>query len=294
MYGIPVYRTTRLIGLMRTRTRLGQHFLVDRRVARRIVDAVSPRKDDVVFEIGPGKGALTRLLVLLAGYVVGVEVDARLAGELVERANAENLTVLRADALQLDWSAALESAERSWRTIGGEAVAVPRFRVVANLPYYISTPIVAKLMGVGARLFDLTLMLQNEVADRIASGPGNSDYGYLSILVQFHCRVTKLFEVEPSAFKPAPRVKSAVIRLEPRRKPPVEVAAERFFSVVQAAFAQRRKTIANNLKAARPRLGFSRSVDSALEAAKVISSRRAQTLSLEEFASVVRALDEDG
>jgi 16S rRNA (adenine1518-N6/adenine1519-N6)-dimethyltransferase len=137
----------------------------------------------------------------------------------------------------------------------------------------------------------MTLMLQKEVADRITSGPGGREYGYLSVLVQYHSFATRLFEVPPCAFTPAPKVQSAVIKLKMRSEPPVEVADERrFFKLIQMCFAQRRKTILNNLKAAAASSGFLTDVGAALEAASVASQRRAETLSLEEFASLYNGL----
>jgi 16S rRNA (adenine1518-N6/adenine1519-N6)-dimethyltransferase len=164
-------------------------------------------------------------------------------------------------------------------------------RIVANLPYYISTPIIEKLLSLGVRLFDMTLMLQKEVADRITTGPGRKEYGSLSVMVQYYCIASKLFEVPPSAFTPAPKVQSAVIRLTVRERPAVDVADEaRFFALVRASFAKRRKTILNNLKAAARALEFSEPLELALKAASVAPQRRAETLSIEEFAGLCRAL----
>ena len=153
-------------------------------------------------------------------------------------------------------------------------------------------PIIERLLLVGRSVFDMTLMLQKEVADRITTGPGGKEYGYLSVMVQYYCIATKLFEVPPSAFTPVPRVQSAVINLTVRERPAVEVSdAAKFSALVRAAFAQRRKTILNNLKAADRVLGFTEALASALEAASVAPQRRAETLSLEEFAALSWALD---
>ena len=271
---------------------LGQNFLADSDIARRIVDSVAPSSGDLVVEIGPGTGALTRRLVAASGYVVAVEVDSRLVAELHRVLKAGNLSVVEADALRLHWEGLLESATESWRKVTGQG-GQPRIRVVANLPYYISTPIIERLIGLRTRLSDMTLMLQKEVVERIVSPPGSRDYGYLSVLVQFHCVATMLFEVPPEAFQPAPKVESAVLRLSIREHPAVEVAdAERFFALVRAAFAQRRKTIANNLKAARLALGLEDRIDTALERASIQPMRRAETLSIEEFARLDHALFE--
>jgi len=278
-----------LTGLIRAKKSLGQNFLSDPSVARRIVDSVSPLPTDLVVEIGPGTGALTRLLVARGGSVVAVEIDPRLAEGLRRSLKAENLSIVTADALNVDWEELVKGSKlKSGRS---DEVQTARVRVVANLPYYISTPIIERLLSTGKRLFDMTLMLQKEVADRITTGPGSKEYGYLSVMVQYHCTTSKLFEVPPSAFTPAPKVRSAVIRLTVRERPAVEVADEvRFFALVRAAFAQRRKTILNNLKGAPKTLEFTQPLEAALEASSVSPQRRAETLSLAEFAALYTAL----
>lgn len=242
-------------------------------------------------EIGPGTGALTRMLTKRSGFVVAVEVDTRFAELLKREIKAENLWIVTADALSLNWSELIDEAKSKLPAAADRAADSGRVRIVANLPYYISTPIIERLLSLGKRLFDMTLMLQKEVADRITTGPGGKDYGYLSVLVQYHSTATKLFEVPPSAFTPVPRVQSAVVRLKMRTQPAVEVADEaRFFKLVQASFAQRRKTILNNLKAAAQALEFKEPLESALEAASVAPKRRAETLSLADFAALCEAL----
>jgi 16S rRNA (adenine1518-N6/adenine1519-N6)-dimethyltransferase len=269
--------------LIKAKKSLGQNFLTDNRVARNIIDAVSPRSTDIVIEIGPGTGALTRMLAEQAGYVAAVEIDARLADELRRLVTADNLSVLTADALTVDWLKLITSVKTRLKSRHRDAE--PRARIVANLPYYISTPIIERLLSLGREVFDMTLMLQKEVADRITTGPGGRDYGYLSVMVQYYCIASKCFEVPPSAFSPAPKVQSAVIKLTVRERPSVEVADKvRFFAFVRASFAQRRKTILNNLKAASSILEFSTPLETALEAASIAPLRRAETLSLEEFA----------
>lgn len=280
--------------VIKAKKSLGQNFLTGQRVARRIIDAVSPLPTDVIIEIGPGTGALTRMLVERSGYVEAVEIDACLADELRRSVKAENLSIVTADALSLDWMKLITNAKSKLHFPGPADKDRRHVRIVANLPYYISTPIIEKLLSLRVRLFDMTLMLQKEVADRITTGPGSKEYGSLSVMVQYYCIASKLFEVPPSAFTPAPKVQSAVIRLTVRERPAVQVADEaRFFALVRAAFAQRRKTILNNLKAASRALEFSEPLDSALEAASVAPQRRAETLSLAEFAALSRALDRD-
>ena len=273
--------------LIRAKKSLGQNFLTDHRVARQIIDSVSPRAEDVIIEIGPGTGALTAMLVRRTGHVVAIEIDPSLVEELRRTVRARNLSIVNADVLKLDWEQTIEDARS--RIVD---VASARVRVCANLPYYISTPIIERLLSPGRGLFDMTLMLQREVADRIVSEPGNRAYGYLSVMVQYYSLASKLFDVPPSAFTPSPKVWSAVIKLVVRERPAVEVADEaKFFALVRAAFAQRRKTIRNNLKAAAAALEFRSPVESALEAASIDPRRRAETLSLVEFAELCRQLN---
>jgi 16S rRNA (adenine1518-N6/adenine1519-N6)-dimethyltransferase len=287
--------------LIKPKKSLGQNFLVDRRVILRILDAASVSPEDLIVEIGPGTGALTESLVKRAGYVMAIEADPRLVLDLRQRVAAKNLRILEADALELDWSSILSDAVEAWRrafpvgraeiTSGAAQAPEPRIRIIANLPYYISTPMIQRLVTQHARIFDMILMLQDEVVDRIVSGPGRRQYGYLSVLVQYYCEVEKAFEVAPSAFRPAPKVQSAVIRLALRRSPPVAVADEpRFFALVRAAFAHRRKTILNNLRTAEAGLKLTSSPEDALARAGIDPRRRPETLSLDDFARLSATL----
>jgi len=274
--------------LIKAKKSLGQNFLTDHRVAQRIVDAANPLRTDIVIEIGPGTGALTRLLVERSSVVEAIELDERLAVVLRRAVPATNLEIRVADALTIDWSDLISSARNKLEVPDRDK---SRVRVIANLPYYISTPILEKLLSLRRSVFDMTLMLQKEVADRITEGPGGKEYGALSVIVQYQCVASKLFDVGPSAFTPAPKVHSAVVHLTVREQPPVEVRDEaQFFSVVRAAFAQRRKTILNNLKAAAAVSKFVRPLEEALEAASVSPQRRAETLTVGEFALLTKAL----
>jgi 16S rRNA (adenine1518-N6/adenine1519-N6)-dimethyltransferase len=265
--------------VIRARKSLGQNFLIDLRVARRIVETVSPLETDIIIEIGPGAGALTRLLTERSGYVVAVEIDSRLVEELRRSMTASNLSIREADALKVDWNTLIDEAATEWKKISRSE---PRVRVVANLPYYISTPIIERLMGLRSRLFDLTLMLQKEVVDRITAQPSSRQYGYLSVTVQYHARVRKLFEVGPSAFRPAPKVRSAVVRFEMKESGELSESEEKkFFALVGLAFSQRRKTILNNLKSANSI--FSTDIEAALRRSGIDPRLRAETLSLAEF-----------
>lgn len=277
--------------MIKAKKSLGQNFLTDRQVARRIVDAVAPLTTDIVVEIGSGTGALTGVLAERSAYVVAIEIDARLAQGLRGSLMADNLSIVAADALTVDWAELIADANSKAQSLHPYDAEKSRVRIVANLPYYISTPIIERLLSLDGRLFDMTLMLQKEVADRITTGPGSKVYGYLSVMVQYYCVATKLFEVSPWAFTPAPKVQSAVIKLAMRERPAVAVADEaKFFALVRAAFAHRRKTILNNLKAASGALEFAQPLEAALKAASVAPQRRPETLSLAEFDALCTAL----
>ena len=279
--------------MIKAKKSLGQNFLVDKNISRRIVEIVSPQKSDLVIEIGPGTGALTRLLMESAGRVIALEIDPRLVEEMRGAISSSNIEIVEADALSLDWRQLITTASASWVELSQQAGSRPRVRIVANLPYYISTPILQKLIEQHDYVFDMTLMLQSEVVERIAAGPGGREYGYLSVLVQYYCEVKKLIDVPPSAFRPVPKVQSSVIRLIARERPPVQVSSEQsFFALVRAAFAQRRKTISNNLKAAKTELRFSAPVDQALEKAEIDSRVRAEMLSIADFARLHSAITE--
>jgi len=277
--------------IIRAKKSLGQNFLNDESVARRIIDLVSPNPDEILIEVGAGTGVLTGMLVDRSGYVLAVEIDPQLVEFLRRSLTEPNLCILSADALKLNWTEAITNAKNKLHASLPDQPGPTRVRVVANLPYYISTPIIELFLGMHDQLFDMTLMLQKEVAERITSAPGSKDYGYLSVLVQYYCDASLSFQVPADAFTPAPKVESAVIKLKLRDRPAVQVEDEtKFFKLVRAAFSQRRKTILNNLKASAASLNFSTPIGSALEVSGVAAQRRAETLSLSEFASLDRAL----
>ncbi|HYN86352.1 MAG TPA: 16S rRNA (adenine(1518)-N(6)/adenine(1519)-N(6))-dimethyltransferase RsmA [Pyrinomonadaceae bacterium] len=269
----------------RAKKRLGQNFLADGRVAERIVAQLAPRADETVVEIGPGHGALTERLVERAGRVVAVEFDRELAPLLRERfKDRDDFALVEADALALDFCEAIAPA--------GSA------RVVANLPYNISTAILQRLIEQRGCLKEFVLMLQREVVERVVAAPGSHERGYLSVLVEFYCEAEALFDVPPGAFRPVPKVWSTVARLRVRERVAADVPDEKLlWRLVSAGFAQRRKTIQNNLRGAPE--GLSGSVESAggaaalLERAALEPSRRAETLTVEEWARLARALTED-
>jgi len=265
---------------MRAKRSLGQNFLTGEHYPRRIVEAVAPRADETIIEIGPGRGALTGLLVESEARVVAVELDRELIPLLTERfAERANFRLIEADALTVDFCREIEPAASA--------------RVVANLPYYVSTPILQRLIAQRRCLREMTLMLQREVAERITARPGGKEYGYLSALVQFFCEAERLFGVPPGAFRPAPKVYSSVIRLRVRLQPVAPVRDEKFFlELLKALFAQRRKTILNNLRASRDRLGLESETEitRTLAAAELDHMRRAETLSLSETARLAEQL----
>jgi 16S rRNA (adenine1518-N6/adenine1519-N6)-dimethyltransferase len=253
---------------------LGQHFLRDDAVARRIVELVAPTPRDLVVEIGPGRGALTEHLARAAGRLLALEVDSSLAARLNARfTHSPHVEVRPADARRFDYAGLRDlRPDPSGRVL-----------VVGNLPYSVGKPILMALVEAGSAIDEMALMLQKEVAERIAAGPGSKVYGALSVLTQIACDVTLAFAVPPGAFSPPPKVDSAVIHLRVRSVPPVVIAdLGRFTAVVRAAFGQRRKNLANALAAG---LGLSLDRARALVASAGIDpGRRAETLSLSEFA----------
>jgi len=262
--------------------RFGQNFLVDHGVADRIIDAVSPRADETIIEIGAGRGALTSRLLEKTGRVVAIEFDRDLVPALRERfSGASNLVLMEADALTTDFCAAIEPAKRA--------------RVVANLPYNIATAVLQRLIEQRRCLSELTLMLQREVVDRITAEAGSTERGYLSVLVEAYCEAEQLFDVAPQAFRPVPKVWSTVVSLRVRPKIAVEVKDENLlWQIVSAGFAQRRKTILNNLRDAPPNiqelLKKRGGASIVLCDACIPPLRRAETFTLEEWAMLVNAM----
>ena len=259
---------------MTKRRALGQHFLRDPSIARAIVDLVAPTERDLVVEIGPGDGALTSIVAGRAGRVIALEIDRALAAAL--RARLPGVEVLEADA-------------RGWSYAGLTAPAGGRVLILGNLPYSVGKPILMSLIGARRAIQEMALMLQREVAERIAAPPGGKTYGSLSIFTQLHCDVRLAFRVPPGAFRPPPKVDSAVLHLRVLPQPRVALAdPRRFESVVRAAFAQRRKMLANALGAG---LGLPLDVvRRAATAGGIDPTRRAETLTLAEFAALTTAL----
>lgn len=251
----------------------GQNFLVDTRVLEKIVEAARITEEDRVVEIGPGIGTLTQYLAERAGAVTAVEIDKNLIPILEETLAAyENVTVINADILKMD----LDSL---FQTQGKEPV-----KVVANLPYYITTPIIMALLEGHIPLKNITVMVQKEVAERMQAGPGTKDYGALSLAVQYYTKPKIVAQVPPNCFIPRPGVGSAVIRLDRYEKPPAAPEDEALlFGLIRAAFNQRRKTLANAIGNAAG-LPYSReNVAEALEALNLPPFIRGEALTLEQF-----------
>ena len=254
------------------RKSLGQHFLIDKNIVHKIVRLAELQPGETVLEIGPGQGILTEALLDSSGLVVAVELDAALCGRLrTTLGRRSNFRLIEGDALAFDYA----------------QVPSP-FLVVANLPYYVSTPLLFRLLEERQRIDRLVLMLQEEVVARLAAAPGGKDYGALSIAAQFYCEVRRAFRVAPTCFRPKPQVGSAVVVLTPLAKPRVAVTDEAFFfRVVRAGFAHRRKALLNSLRDE----GFAGApTATALEEAGIDPSRRAETLSITEFAALAEGL----
>jgi 16S rRNA (adenine1518-N6/adenine1519-N6)-dimethyltransferase len=248
------------------RKRFGQHFLHDPQIIARIVAAIRPQPGEPLVEIGSGLGALTRPLLQAVGQLDVVELDRDLLEPLQARcAGLGTLRIHQADALTFDFA-----------QLRGEG---PRLRIAGNLPYNISTPLLFHLLNQAEQIHDLHFMLQREVVERMAAGPGEDAYGRLSVMLQYRCRIEALFTVGPGAFQPPPKVWSAVVRLVPRETPAVAVRDEqRFAEVVRRAFAQRRKTLRNSLQGLLD-------VDQ-IQAAGVDPAARPETLDLIAFAAL--------
>ena len=251
---------------MRQRPRLGQHFLVDASVVQDIIDTAAPRAGEHFVEIGPGPGALTGPLLAAGAVVHAVEIDPILARELKERFPHQRLNIHRADALKFDYS----------------ALKVPGLRLIGNLPYYLSTPLLFRLLESAAEFSDMTVMLQREVAERLCAGPGSRRYGRLSVMAAARCRTEPCFTIAPRAFEPRPRVHSMLVTLRPDSRYSVR-RADVFERVVRQAFSQRRKTISNALKGLADR--------EQIAAAGIDPAMRAEQIDVEGYLRLAEHLD---
>ena len=265
--------------------KFGQNFLIDENVVEKIVRDAGVTKDDFVLEIGPGIGTMTQILCENAREVVAVEIDDKLIPILMEDTLSwyDNVTVIHEDILKLD--IVKLANERN----GGNPI-----KVVANLPYYITTPIIMGLFESHVPLDSITIMVQKEVADRMQVGPGTKDYGALSLAVQYYAKPQILLNVPASCFMPRPNVDSAVIQLTRYEKPPVEVADEHLmFRLIRASFNQRRKTMTNSVGNS-PELSVSKEqMAAALEKCGLSATVRGEALTLAQFAELANVLSED-
>lgn len=254
----------------KARKRFGQNFLQDDRIIYGIVRAINPQPGQHLIEIGPGLGALTREILALCGEMDVVELDRDVIPHLeLACAGLGTLRIHQADALELDFTA---------------LAAGRRIRVVGNLPYNISTPLLFHLMTHLPVIQDMHFMLQKEVVDRMAAAAGEPDYGRLSVMLQYYCQIMPLIEVPPEAFNPRPKVDSTVVRLVPHAKPPVEVSdVTRLARLVATAFAHRRKTLRNNLKDIIS--------NEQMESVGIDPGARAETLDLVQFAALTALMD---
>lgn len=257
--------------------KFGQNFLIDQHVLEKIIRAAGVEKDDMVLEIGPGIGTMTQYLAENAGKVVAVEIDKNLIPILKETlAGYDNVTVINEDILKLDIKALAQEYNQ------GRPI-----KVVANLPYYITTPIIMGLFESGVPIDNITVMVQKEVADRMQAGPGTKDYGALSLAVQYYAEPYIAANVPPNCFIPRPNVGSAVIRLTRHDKPPVETAdPSLMFDLIRASFNQRRKTLQNGLNNAQ-NLNFTKEqIGAAIESMGLPATVRGEALTLEQFAGL--------
>ncbi len=255
--------------------RYGQNFLIDSHILEKIVQASNITKEDFVLEIGPGIGTMTQYLAEAAGWVTAVEIDKTLIPVLQDTLSAyQNVTVINADILKLDLHALVKEKNNN-----------NPIKIVANLPYYITTPIIMGLFESHIPLKSITIMVQKEVADRMQAGPGTKDYGALSLAVQYYARPEILFTVSPGCFMPRPNVGSAVIRLVRYVDNPVSVRDEaHMFSLIRAAFGQRRKTLVNSLANAGNLQITKEQTLHALEEMHLDASVRGEALTLSQFA----------
>ena len=249
--------------------RLGQHFLHDPQVIARIVASISPQSGDHIVEIGPGHGALTYPLAAYPVHLTVIELDRGLAAELASDVTLKAVTILRADALEIDY-ATLANGQQT-------------LRIVGNLPYNISTPLLFRFLQSSEKIKDLTLMVQREVAERMSAKPGTREYGRLTVMLAARCRVEKLFKVGKGAFTPAPKVDSMVVRLLPHSVEPFDPMDWKLFTtLVRMGFAARRKTLRNALR--------SITSEAQIKAAGLDPKVRPDTLSPSEYAQLAHAL----
>lgn len=262
---------------------LGQNFLESRTIAEGIVNTLGPTKDDFVIEIGPGAGALSFKIAERCGHLAAIELDPRLVKSLREKfADNPDVKIVFDDIMLTDLDELLEHEH------AGNFKAI---KIAGNIPYNITTPIITKVLESGIEYENFTLMIQKEVALRIASPPGKKSYGYMSVFVQYYCEAEYIMDVGRENFLPVPAVDSAVVKLTRRTSPPVKTDREIYFDLVRQSFSKKRKTLANNLTGYR---GMDKArAEALLKSVDIDPSRRAETLTLEEFDRIAQNLDND-
>lgn len=263
---------------------LGQNFLVDRNIIEKIIDAAELTQETLVIEVGPGMGALTQMAAAKAGKVIAVEIDRHLIPVLNEVLGPiENVEIINRDILKTDINELIVAERKNFSDSGRE---LKRVVILGNLPYYITTPIIMGILEKEVDMDTMVIMMQKEVADRIVATPGGKTYGALSIACQFFCETNYVTTVPRTVFQPQPKVDSAVLRLDRRKELPWEIGAggrELFFKVVRAGFNMRRKTLLNALSA----MGIDKTdLKNILKSVEIDPSRRAETLSIQEFARI--------
>ena len=256
----------------KARKRFGQNFLHDQQVINRIISSISPQPADLLVEIGPGQAALTRPLVESGAELHLIELDRDLVSNLQKQfSTSRNITIHSCDALKANLP---------------EITGNRPFRLIGNLPYNISTPLIFHVLQWHEQVVDMHFMLQKEVVDRMAALPGSRTYGRLSVMTQFRCQVTPLFDVLAESFSPVPRVSSSIVRLQPLQKPPADTGSiKNFKQIVSAAFSKRRKTLRNSLR--------DHLTGEQILAAGIDPGQRAEQLSLSQFAALARSLPYD-
>ena len=259
------------------RKRFGQHFLTDGGVIDAIVRAIAPKPGESLVEIGPGLGALTQPVLERCGALTVIELDRDLAKRWRER---QGVTVIEADALTVDFAALADAASAAAASAGAAGTSA-KLRVIGNLPYNISTPILFHLLAVAHRVQDQHFMLQKEVVDRMAARPGNTDFGRLTVMLQWRYSIESLFDVAPTAFDPPPRVQSAIVRMRPLANPPLLDEA-RLAALVMLAFSQRRKLLRHTLGRWLDAQGFGGQFD---------VQRRAEEVSVAEYVALAQAVN---
>lgn len=260
---------------------LGQNFLIDKNIIDKIIEKSFITEDDLVIEIGPGIGVLTAEAAQRAKKVIAIEIDQNLIPILKETlVDYSNIEILNQDILKTDLAKVIASEKK-----------IKGVKIIGNLPYYITTPIIMKLLEDGVPADSITVMMQKEVAERIQSGPGNKTYGAVSVAVQYYCTIEQVAAVPKEVFMPQPKVDSTVLRLDIRKKRPIELADEKvFFSCIKNGFGQRRKTLLNSMNGV---CGLGKeAVKEILESAGIDPIRRAETLSLTEFGRIANRVAE--